>query len=336
MSMGNQDMNNKNHASLFRAVLRTYLQVGFIWALAVVTMMGCDSQDTKEIDLSERIDDAELARMAPKHDDNVLYFGFDLRGSPEEDARQYLPFLKYMEEATGLHFELRFTPKDGAIVDNLGKGVIQFAAVGAYTYILAHARYGVLPLVHGLNAEGRAEYQSVIIVAPDSPIRKIEELRGKRFAFGSVTSTQGHLIPRILLAEHGMLLDDLAGYEHTGSHQNCANAVAAGLFDAGGMQDILGRRLAKEELVRIIHTSEFYPSSGIAANRDVPPEVIEKVKRALIDFKPKGKDAEGLYHWDRTEMASGFSEAHNEDYAKLRQWSIKFGLVDTSPEGDAQ
>lgn len=306
-----------------------------MWTLAIAALTGCDSRESEEIDLSERIDDAELARMVPKRDRDILLFGFDLRASPEEDAKQYLPFLNYLEKATGLRFELRLTPRDAAIVDDLGKGVIQFAATGADTYIQAHARYGAIPLVRGLNAEGRAEYQSVIVVAPDSPLRKIKELRGKRFAFGSATSTQGHLIPRIILSEHGVLLDDLAGHEHTGSHQNCANAVAAGRFDAGGIQDLLGRRLAEEGLVRIIHTSEFYPSSGIAANRNVPPEVIEKVKRALIDFKPKGKDAEGLYHWDWTEMANGFSEARDADYAKLRKWSIKFGLLDDLPEGKA-
>ncbi|MEA3225824.1 MAG: phosphate/phosphite/phosphonate ABC transporter substrate-binding protein [Planctomycetota bacterium] len=306
-----------------------------VWMLAIIALTGCDSRKVEEIDLSERIDDAELARMVSKRDGDVLCFGFDLRGSPDEDARQYLPFLKYMEEATGLRIELRFTPKDGGIVDYLGTGKVQFAAIGGGSYLAAHAKYGVIPLVRGLNAEGRAGYQSVIVVASDSPIRKIKELRGKRFAFGCFTSTQGHLIPRIILAEHGVLVDDLAGYKYTGSHQNCANAVAAGRFDAGGMQDLLGRRLAEEGFVRIIHTSEFYPSSGIAANRDLPPEVIKKVKQALLDFKPTGAHAEGLYHWDRTEMANGFCEAHDEDYAKLREWAIKFGLFDAPSREEA-
>ncbi len=296
--------------------------------LAIVTLTTCDQHQVEQLDLSERVDDAELARLMPNLNDHSLLFGFDLRGSPEEDARQYLPFLKYLEQATGLRFKLRFTPKGHAITDELGSGKIQFAAIGAGTYIQAQARYGVIPLARGLNSEGRAAYQSVVVVAPDSTLRKIGELRGKRFAFGGVSSTQGHIIPRITLAEHGVLLDDLAEYEYTGSHRNCASAVVAGRFDAGGMQDLLGRRLAGKGLVRIIHTSPFYPSSGIAANRDVPPEVMAKVKRALLDFKPTGAHAAGLYHWGRTEMANGFAEARDEDYAKLREWSIKFGLLD--------
>ncbi len=312
---------------------------GLLLALAVgaalsVALAGCDSREVKEINLSERLAETESAgiRMAPERDSDVLLFGFALRGSPDEDARQYLPFLKYLEEATGLRFELRFTPQGSDIVDDLGTGKVQFAAIGCGSYLAAHAEYGVMPLVHGLNAEGRAEYQSVIVVAPDSPIREIAELRGKRFAFGSVTSTQGHLIPRITLTKHGISLDDLAVYEYTGSHYYCANALVAGRVDACGMQDIMGRQMAAEGLVRIIYTSEFYPSSGIAANRDVPPDVIEKVKRALLDFDPTGAHAASLYHWDRTEMANGFVEARDEDYAELREWAVRFGLLD-APEG---
>lgn len=182
-----------------------------VWMLAIVALTGCDSRKVVEIDLSERIDDSEMARVVMIHDNDNLRFGFDLRSSPDEDARQYLPFLKYLEGATGLHFDLSFISNNNTVVDRLGTGKVQFAAIGADTYIQAHTRYGIIPLVRGLNAQGRAEYRAVIIVAPDSPTRKIEELRGKRFAFGSVTSTQGHLIPRIMLSEHGISLDDLAG-----------------------------------------------------------------------------------------------------------------------------
>lgn len=314
---------------------RCVLALAVAWTPLIAALTGCDSPKVAEIDLRDRIDDAELARMAPQRDREVLRFGFDLRSSPDEEARQYVPFLKYLERATGLRFELRFTPKGSDIVKLLGTGEFDFAAVGAGTYIQAHARHGAVILARGLNAEGRAEYRSVIVVAPDSPIRKIEELRGRRFAFGGFTSTQGHLIPRIILAERGISLDDLAGYEYAGSHQNCANAVAAGRLDAGGLQDLMGRRMAKDGLLRIIHTSGLYPSSGISASRDVPPDAVQKVKRALLDFRPNGAHAEGLYQWDRTEMAHGFTAARDEDYAVLREWTAKFGLLEAPAREEA-
>lgn len=303
--------------------------VGFI-ALAVCLQAatGCDRREKqKTINIEDRISDSELNEQAGKTNTNVLWFGFDLRSSPLEDARQYLPFLKYLSESTGCCFELSFTPRGASIVDSLGKGRVQFAAVGAGTYIQARIKYGVVLVARGLNAEGRAEYRSVIVVRPKSPIRTINDLRDKRFAFGDVTSTQGHLIPRIALAQRGILLKDLRSYEYTGSHRNCANAVLSGRADACGMQDTMGRELAEAGLVRIIYTSRYYPSSCIAANKNVSQDVLSKVKQALIGFDPNGRHAAGLYHWDRTEMPNGFVEAREEDYAELREWAKKLHYV---------
>lgn len=319
---------NENDRSRGKPLQMRRFVLGVAVAMAANLLVGCDSDKPQKIDFNDTISNAELRKMAPEPDPNVLRFGFDLRASAQEDARQYLPFLKYLERSTGYHFKLRFTPEDGVIADNLGTGVVQFAAIGAGSYLKARARYGAIPLVHGLNEQGRAEYRSVIVAAPDSPIQRIEDLRGKRFAFGSVTSTQGHIIPRIVLAEHGLSLEDLVGYEYTGSHYNCATVVAAGRFDAGGMQDTLGLKLAKEGSIRIIYTSKFYPSSGITANKNVSSEILDRVKQALIDFQPEGRDAAGLYHWDRTEMPNGFIKAHDSDYEELREWSRKFGLLE--------
>jgi len=311
--------------------LRRYL-CALAASVAAIILAGCDLAERERIDLGDRVDDTELCAMAPKRDPNILWFGFDLRASPKEDARQYVPFLKYLERSTGIRIEVRFTARDSNIVDDLGSGVVQFAAIGAGSYVKARKIYGVIPLAQGLNAEGRAQYRSVIVTAVDSPIKDIEDLRGRTFAFGSVSSTQGHIIPRIVLAEHGLSLDDLAGYEYTGSHKNCATAVAAGHCHAGGMQDTMGRKMAEDGLIRIIHTSRFYPSSLIAANKNVPPDVVAKVKQALLDFQPKGRDAAGLYHWDRTEMPNGFVEAHDEAYAELRKWCRKFGMLSEQQE----
>ncbi len=303
-------------------------------AFILLLCVGCTPDEgQKKIRLADRLSDKEIKEHVQKQDAGTLWFGFDLRSSPQEDAKQYLPFLKYLSEATGYRFELYFISKGESIVDTLGRGKVQFAAVGACTYIQAHAKYGVMPLARGLNAEGKAVYRSVIIVRPRSSIRTINDLRNKRLALGDVTSTQGHLIPRISLAMQGLTLDDLKSYEYTGSHRNCANAVLAGRADACGMQDTMGMELAKEGLVRIIYTSKEYPSSGIAANRNVPPLVLAKVREALFHFDPTGRHAAGLYHWDKTEMPKGFTAASDRDYTELRAWTKKLGYFpDIRPE----
>ena len=62
--------------------------------------------------------------------------------------------------------------------------------------------------------------------------------------------------------------------------------------DVCAMQDTMAKLMEQKELVDIIHTSNYFPSSGIVANKDLPVEVLAKVKQAMLDFKPQGKDKE--------------------------------------------
>ena len=76
-----------NHLNIF---------VGFIICIVAMTMaacllVGCDFEpERKKIDLKKGISEEELRQMKPKQESNVFLFGFDLRASPEEDARQCL------------------------------------------------------------------------------------------------------------------------------------------------------------------------------------------------------------------------------------------------------
>ncbi len=101
-----------------------------------------------------------------------------------------------------------------------------------------------------------------------------------------------------------------------------------GQCDAGGVQDTLAQSLASEGLVRIVAYSDYYPSSGISANKDVDPELVEAVKKALLDFDPKGKHASNLVDWDRSEMSNGFIDANNEDCKQLRELAIKYDIIE--------
>ena len=97
-----------------------------IVVIAIVTLAGLllvhydSEQDRKEINLQDQISTEELRYINPKHRDaNTFVFGFDLRASPQEDARQYIPFLKYLESTTGYRFRLHFTPQNNKISRNL-------------------------------------------------------------------------------------------------------------------------------------------------------------------------------------------------------------------------
>jgi len=318
-----------------RSVARFFSGADCNWVFIVCLMLffltaflGCDSSDeAMVVNLNDRADKLDSGPSKPLvRAENEFYFGFDLRGSPREDAGQYLPFLSYLERETGYKFKLRFNSKSKPTEEELGMGITHFAAIGMMASIRATEKYGAIPLVHGLNAEGKAKYRSMIVVAPDSNIHTLDDLRGKRFAFGAKNSTQGYLLPLINLSQKG-ILNSLHSKTFSGSHWKCADMVVSGKADACGMQDTMAKLMTQQGLLRILHTSDYCVSSGITVNKDVPPQVIKKVKQALLDFDPKGRHKKYLHNWDNTEMPNGFVPHKEKDHEFLNDWMIKLRLL---------
>ena len=78
----------------------------------LIILSSCDSGANLPVyDLNDKINPNELNNVqSPYKSQDTYIFGFDLRASPQEDARQYLPFLAYLEKTTGYKFKLQFTP----------------------------------------------------------------------------------------------------------------------------------------------------------------------------------------------------------------------------------
>ncbi|GAB6151525.1 phosphate/phosphite/phosphonate ABC transporter substrate-binding protein [Desulfosporosinus burensis] len=309
-----------------KALLIIFSAILFLWPIT-----GCSTL-TKEnvIPLTQEDQNPVTAKMDVTSP--VYTFSYDRRMDPAEDVKMYATFLKYLETATGYNFELRPMAPNQNLIEELGAGRVDIAAIGTLSYLKAHQKYGVRAVVRGITEQGKAEYRALIITSSNSKLRSLHDLQGKTFTFGSDTSTQGYLIPLIMLTEAGVNLTDLTGYTFAGSHFDTANAVISGRYAAGGIQDTLGRELANKGLVRILAESDEFPSSTISVSPSLPADVVKKVQEALLEFAPEGKDKGILYHWDQTEMPLGFVSTDDQDFEKARTWAVRLGLFDGGPE----
>ena len=296
-------------------------------ALLLLIIAGCapfGREQTVHLDT----EDSQVAVVAKMDQTASVYtFSFDSRMDPADDVKMYAPFLRYLEQTTGYRFKmLPMTPSDN-IVEALGQARVDVAAIGTLSYLQAHQKYGIRVIAAGLTEQRNAEYRALIITAENSNLHSLQDLKGKTFAFGAETSTQGHLIPLIMLDNAGIKLADLAGYTFTGSHFNTANAVLSGRYAAGGIQDKLGRELAAKGLIRILAESENFPSSTISVSPALPEDVVEKIQAALLAFQPEGKDKASLYNWDQSEMPLGFVTTNDQAFEKVRTWAVRLGLL---------
>ncbi len=307
----------------------TYIRPFLIFlSFFLLISWGCAQKETpKKVSLYNKTN--ENVKGIEKNEKNTLFFGFDLRLDPKEDIRIYTPFLEYLEKATGKHFSIKFTEKYEDTGENLVKGVTHFAAIGSLSYVVGKEKYGnsIKYLVSGVNTEGEPRYYAAIFTRPESNIQDIKDLKGKSFAFGSKMSTQGHLIPRKMLEDEGITLNDLSHYAYTGSHIETVRAVLNGEYDAGGIQDNLAQRLAAEGKVKILKISKPYPSSLIAFNGSVDSKTVEAVRFALLAFEPTGRHKDMLVDWDKTEMPYGFTRVNESEFYNVALLARRYGLL---------
>jgi phosphonate transport system substrate-binding protein len=204
-----------------------------------------------------------LAACGGSSSDDTLQVGLIPNQNPEEVEAQYQPLEDYLSEEIGREVEVSVPATYNAVVETLVSGELDMAYFGGLTYVQARQRADVTPLVTEVNPRtGTTKYHSLIITPTDSDITEVEDIEGRDFAFGSVSSTSGSLYPSIMLNKAGIdYRTDLGEFTYTGGHDTTAQAVANGSVDAGGLEDRIFYDLRdegaiEEDSVRIVAESE--------------------------------------------------------------------------------
>lgn len=127
----------------------------FIIPTALLLLAGCAIwQQEPSLHLTaEKTDTATMAKM--ESEAPVYTFSFDHRMDPAEDVKMYAPFLRYLEKATGYHFKMLPMAPSENLIDELGDGRVDIAAIGTLSYLQAHQKYGVRVFARGITDEGK-------------------------------------------------------------------------------------------------------------------------------------------------------------------------------------
>jgi phosphonate transport system substrate-binding protein len=174
-----------------------------------------------------------------------------------------------------------------------------------------------------INSAGKTSYHGFIIARTAADIQKLEDLKGKRFAWVDATSTSGYLYPRAMLAEKGIPPEALGQQVYAGGHDKVVIALMNGQVDAGAIYDdartVDGvKKLFPNvmEATRVIGQTEEIPNDGVAFRKDLPPDVIKKVKDALIKL---GSTEEGKKVYKDALGTNGVSPTNDEAYTPVRR-----------------
>jgi len=157
---------------------------------------------------------------------------------PSRMLRGAEPLVARLEKATGRKLSLTIPQNYAAVVEALVQGQVDLAHLGGFTFIQASTRAGVLPLV---QRERDRKFHSKFITWRDD-LWGLADLTGKRFAFGDVNSTSGHLMPAYFMRKQGVDPAVIDRAIYTGGHDATALAVAEHRVDAGALDEAVWAR----------------------------------------------------------------------------------------------
>ena len=236
-------------------------------------------------------------------------------GATQISIEDKAPLKTYLSRALGRPVNLIIPTNYNATVEALGNGSLDFAYLGGLTYIKAHARFGVVPLV---QRSSDLQFHCYFITSTHSAIRSLDDLKGKTFAFGDINSTSGHLMPYLEMRQAGLHPDTDLKYRYTGSHPATAKAVESGAADAGALDESVYDSMVSEgkldpTKVRIFYTSKPFVDYVWVARKEVDQATQEKFVEAFTGLKEGRND-------DILQILRGknFVRANNQEYTVLR------------------
>jgi phosphonate transport system substrate-binding protein len=238
---------------------------------------------------------------------------------PYNELKQmFAPMAAYLAREIGQPVEVRVGESYAAHLEAVKQGEVTLAYIGPSLYVeLLHHAHVPPRILARLEVDGKPTFSGKILTRTGSGIHSLEDLRGKRFAFGSPESTMSHLVPRQTLFEAGIDLSDLRSYQFYTNHNNVVLAVLSGDADAGAVKEAVFDKYHSQGIVAIAETPKISEHLFVVPEK-TDQRLAERLQGALLKLtaaNPQTHDI--LYPIKHT--ATALVTGVPEDYQPLEQ-----------------
>lgn len=241
---------------------------------------------------------------------DLQFFGIVPLEDPVKMNKSFAPLCRFVRSVLRRPLHVRLGHDYAEAIRDVGEGRALLSYLTPSTYVEAHEKFGVEPLVVPL-AKGEPFYRAAIVVRSDSGIASVAQLAGRRFAFGDPKSTGSKAMPEAMLKDAGVGLPQLAGHGFVGNHDNVANAVLTKQYDAGGLMLSVAERYAGQGL-KILAVSDPIPQFPICASPRLSAGDRARLAKALIALDdPQVLETLGS-------GVTGFAPIRDRDYDSVR------------------
>ena len=249
--------------------------------------------------------------------------------NPNELLRIYTPFTEYL--ARELARKVQFTPvvDYAATVEGLAAKKLDMVWYGGFTSVQANRRTNGTARRLVLRQED-AEFKSVFVARPGAAINGLTDLKGKTFAFGSVSSTSGHLMPRYFLLQNGVKPEqDMKQVAFSGAHDATALWVESGKVEAGALNFLVWDKLVQQKKVDTAKVNVFYTTPPYVdyvwtVRGELDRGIQDKITAAFLKLDYNNPEHRRLLDLHRTKK---YIRANEADWKGVEEAAIAAGLL---------
>ncbi len=278
-------------------ILAAWLGAVLVLAAAPAFAQGDCPRGTLDKRYCDR--DGDLTADAPQDpkalvDPDSLVFAY----TPVEDPALYRSvwddFLKHMEKVTGKRVVFFPVQSNAAQIEAMRAGRLHVAGFNTGSNPLAVNCAGLVPFAIMAAKDGIFGYEMEIITHVDSPIKKVEDLKGRTLAFTAPTSNSGFKAPSALLrSEFKMEADKDYKTAFSGKHDNSVIGVFNKDYDAAAVANevmfrMFERGVVDKAKIRTIYKSQTFPTTGYGHVYNLQPDLAKKVRDAFFTYNWEG------------------------------------------------
>lgn len=220
-----------------------------------------------------------------------------------------------LEKETGLKFQVSVPTSYAAVVEAMNAGQVDVAWLAPLSYVVANNRYGI-ELLLTTTRNGSKVYPFSFIIAANSPIKDIADLKGKKIAFADELSASGNLYPRAFLLQNGIDPDKDMTVLYSGAHDKSVIALLNGQVDVAAVfGEYKGTPDARNnvkstvpdvyEKTKVLLNSAdknfLIPNDTVSVRKGLPADAKKKVSDGLIAISKTEdgiKELKALYNID--------------------------------------
>ena len=266
----------------------------------------------------------------------VLKIGYMICNSEGETQQRFIPLTRYLSEKVGVDFV--FVPVDTQDFEKRFKaGEFALAHTNSLLYIILRERYGLQLVASEKRGQFGSRTAGAIIARAGSGIKKLDDIRGKKMAFGPMLAPTGYLAEYDLMLRSGIDPERELGYYSIPSgsfkHEKAIYGVLYGKYDVAAAPvldlEVMVRegKISPEDFV-VLAQSPIVPYCTFGAAKGTDPEVVKKVRQALLELKPADSvstDGERLKVL-KSAGIDGYEELLDSDYNPIREMARRVNM----------